>query len=306
MNNQWTHGSLVANIAGGDYDGQQLAYSSVIATVKAVSKTSCTTLRSGSSSYTISCEPKYYISGSGSLNYQKLFDLTYKKVAGIAKQSNVVTNNVDLSSSQNPIKTIADIQGHLLNSASLGVINLSLGLLIPTSGRTFAQVMAEVEKTTLPTIGAVIIVAAGNGGTACASEDLNGCNAVAVAMAFQSATKDNTIVVGATSGNGASETIATYSTRAGILAQRFVLASGEEGDANMAGTSFAAPRVAGIAATLKQKYPSLTSAQIANIILLSASKDINSDGLDDFAGVSPIYGHGKASLTRALSLAGSI
>ena len=51
---------------------------------------------------------------------------------------------------------------------------------------------------------------------------------------------------------------------------------------------------------------SLSSAQIASIILLSANKDINNDGNDDFTGVSPIYGHGKASLTRALSLAGAL
>jgi len=301
----WTHGSLVANIAGGDFDGQQLTSTSITATVKTLNKNSCTTLRAGLN-YTINCEPNYYISGSGSLGYQKLFDITYKKVAGVAKESNVVNNNVNLSSSQNPIQTVADIQGHLLNSSSLGVINLSLGSEISTSGKTFNQVMAEVEKIPLPNIDAVITVAAGNGGAACASQDLNGCNSVAVAMAFQAATKNNVIVVGATSGTGTSENIATYSTRAGILAERFVLASGDEGDPNVMGTSFASPRVAGIAAIVKQKYPSLSSAQIASVILLSANKDINNDGNDDFTGVSPIYGHGKVSLTRALSLAGAL
>ncbi len=74
----------------------------------------------------------------------------------------------------------------------------------------------------------------------------------------------------------------------------------------MVGTSFAAPRVSGVAAILKQKYPSLTAAQISNIILLSADKDINNDGTPDFIGVSPIFGHGKLSLTRALALAGAI
>ena len=213
---------------------------------------------------------------------------------------------MNLSAAQNPIQTVADIQGHLKNSATLSVINLSLGSQIPTSGKTFTQVMVEVEKTPLPNIDAVITVAAGNGGAACATQDLNGCNSVAVAMAFQNATKNNTLVVGALSGSGSSENIATYSTRAGILAERFVLASGEEGNSGIVGTSFAAPRVAGIAAILKQKYPSLTSSQIANVILLSASKDINNDGVDDFTGVSPIYGHGKVSLTRALALAGAM
>jgi hypothetical protein len=39
---------------------------------------------------------------------------------------------------------------------------------------------------------------------------------------------------------------------------------------------------------------------------MSASKDINNDGFDDFTGVSPIYGHGKVSLSRALALAGAL
>jgi subtilisin family serine protease len=129
---------------------------------------------------------------------------------------------------------------------------------------------------------------------------------VAVAMAYQAATNSSTIVVGALSGSGSSENIATYSTRAGVLAQRFIMASGEQGETNVAGTSFAAPRVAGVAAILKQKYPTLTSAQIANVILLSAIKDINNDGTDDFVGVSPIFGHGKVSLSRALALAGAL
>jgi len=233
-------------------------------------------------------------------------NLNYKKVAGVAKKAIVIDNNVNLSSSQNPIQTVADIQGHLKNSAYLGVINLSIGADISTSGKTFDQVMAEVAKFPLARVDAVITVAAGNGGAACATQDLNGCNALAVAMAYQAATSSSTIVVGALSGTGSGENIATYSTRAGVLAQRFVLASGAEGEPNVAGTSFAAPRVAGIAAILKQKYPSLSSAQIANVILMSASKDINNDGFDDFTGVSPIYGHGKVSLSRALALAGAL
>ena len=305
----FTHGSIVSNIAGGDHDGQSLT-TTVNAIVESDVKTSCAILRSGTSRnfngtfYTADCGPNFFIQTFGSTN--RTLGLNYKKVAGIAKRSIVIDNNVNLSSSQNPIQTVADIQGHLGNSAYLGVINLSLGSDIPTSGRTFTEVMAQVSRFPLQRVDAVITVAAGNGGAPCANSNLNGCNSVAVALAYQQATAGSTIVVGATDGVGSSENIATYSTRAGTLAQRFVLASGETGEANVKGTSFAAPRVAGIAAIIKQKYPTLTSTQIANVILLSASKDINNDGFDDFSGVSPIYGHGKVSLTRALALAGAI
>lgn len=300
--NSFSHGALVANIAGGDFDGQILTTRGVPTTIRSVARTSCTVLRASLSPFfTTQCDPDFY---SGV--FSEVFDVTYKKVAGVAKQSLVVNNNVNLSSRQNSLQTVADIQGHLRNSAYLGVINLSLGSDIPTSGRTFAEVMSQVSRFPLQKVDAVITVAAGNGGAPCDTENLNGCNSVAVALAYQQATAASTIVVGATSGVGSSENIATYSTRAGVLAQRFVLAPGDEGSRNIQGTSFAAPRVSGIAAILKQKYPSLTSAQIANVILLSASKDINNDGADDFTGVSPIYGHGKVSLTRALALAGSI
>jgi subtilisin family serine protease len=54
------------------------------------------------------------------------------------------------------------------------------------------------------------------------------------------------------------------------------------------GTSPAAARMAGVAAIIKQKFPALSSHQIAQIILLSADKDMNNDGIPDFAGVDPI------------------
>jgi hypothetical protein len=297
--NQYSHGDLVANIAGGDFDGLQQTIAQTARSSSPVIS-NCTTLTTGGG-FTLGCSsyPQYFSS-------TRTINLSYRKVAGVAMRANVVSNNVNLSSRQNPIQTVADIQGHLQNSAYLGVINLSMGSDIPTSGRTLNEVMTEVSRFPLSRVDAVVVVAAGNGGAACATQDLNGCNSLAVAMAYQAATKGSTIVVGALSGSGSSENIATYSTRAGILSQRFVLASGEQGETGVVGTSFAAPRVAGIAAILKQRYPSLSASQIANIILLSASKDINNDGVDDFTGVSPIYGHGKVSLTRALALAGAL
>jgi len=303
------HGTLVSNIAGGDFSSAKTRASVTLKVKKDSSliSGSCIIKTQFSKYYTPTCSSSFH--GSSYLDgISQAAVLITQRVPGVAAQALVIDNTVNLSSAQNPLKTVADLQGHLQNSSSVDVINLSLGAEIPTSNRTFDEVMGEAQKFPLPRqINSVITVAAGNGGAPCATSNLNGCNAVAVSLAFQNQTKASTIVVGALAGTGTSENIATYSTRAGILADRFILAQGNTGFyANMQGTSFAAPRVAGVAAILKQKYPSLTASQISSVILLSANKDINNDGIPDFTGVSPIFGHGKLSLSRALALAGAI
>lgn len=304
-----SHGSLVANITGGDFSSQKTT-STIALKVNSDSNlvgNSCT-INTRAQYFSPTCSSSFYESYQLSSVAQSA-SISAQRVPGVAAEAFVVNNTLNLSSAQNPLQTVADLQGHLQNSSTAAnVINLSLGATISTSNRTFDEVMTEVKKFPLQRqIDAVITVAAGNGGAACANSNLNGCNAVAVALAFQPQTNTSTIVVGALSGTGSSENIATYSTRAGILADRFILAHGETGFfTGTEGTSFAAPRVAGVAAILKQKYPSLTAAQISNIILLSAEKDINNDGIPDFTGVSSIFGHGKLSLSRALALAGAI
>ena len=115
-------------------------------------------------------------------------------------------------------------------------------------------------------------------------------------------------------------TIATYSNTAGTNIQiqnRFLVASGTvpfatgalsvdgqpiTADGNT-GTSYAAPRVAGYAAIVRQKFPNLTGAKTADILLQTARYDTltcnpNCD--------KSIYGQGEASLSRALAPVGRL
>lgn len=306
------HGALVSNIAGGDPDGQLMTVNAQPQPLNdsAGSLTQCSVTPAPDQNPILApqCPPDFYNS-----QFPYYFvpstnkTISVHKVAGIAKESLVVSDNVNLSRSQNALETVTFIQGHLANSTPSDVINLSLGVDIPTTGKTFDQVMTAAASMNLAAkTNSVIVVAAGNGGAPCATQDLSGCNAVAVAMAFQDATKDITIVAGALEGTGSSENIAIYSTRAGILADRFLLAQGTTGYSDIVGTSFAAPRIAGAAAIVKQKYPTLSSKQIADVLLLSANKDINNSGTPSFTGVHPVYGHGKLDLQRALDLAGAM
>ncbi len=307
MQTSITHGELVSATAGGGVASARVS-KEVALTVKSdnsrVDGTCVIKIKPEDTNYT--CGGSFHEGAAASITGK----LDIRPAAGVAVDALVIPNTVNLSAAQDPLKTVANIQGHLKNSATPGidVINFSLGSEIPTNNLSFSEVMATVDKLPLTEpINAVITVAAGNGGTACAADNLNGCNAIAVSLAFQAQTKASTIVVGALTGAGREENITAYSTRGGILANRFILAHGDTGFyPDVKGTSFAAPRVAGVAAILKQKFPALSSAQIASIILLSANKDIDNDGLVDFVGVSPIFGHGKLDLARALALAGAL
>lgn len=297
-NQAWSHGDLVSNIAGSDFDMKPVPLSKDIQQ----SSSKLVDCSSGGFPSTICPAISYNVSGQSAV-------ITYKSIPGVAPESVVIENNVDLSSDQDPISTVSTVQGHLKNSinGAVNVINLSIGADIPTSGRTTDEVMKQVNLNPISgEVDSVIVVAAGNNGLPCANDDLAGCNSIAIAMAFQSATKNSTIIAGALSGSGTDENIATYSTRAGVLANRFLLAQGYDGLSGRSGTSFAAPRISGAAAILKQKYPNLKPEQIADILLLSANKDITNSGSPLFTGVHPIYGHGKLDLPRALSLANSI
>lgn len=70
------------------------------------------------------------------------------------------------------------------------------------------------------------------------------------------------------------------------------------------GTSFAAPRVAGYAAIIRQKFPNMTAANTASVILDTASW--NARWGDKTATNMTVYGQGEASLGRALAPVGRL
>ena len=300
FNSYVTHGEIVANIAGGD--GVAATSSGPVSdeVVASATRTYC------------SVQPfNYYRCGDNYVySWRTLYDdlsISYTKVPGVAKDATVITNNVDLSRYQDVGNTLNSIYSHFENSKNTEAVNLSVGFNINTVGLSYADLVSSMAAVPhFSTTDAVVTVAAGNGGAACTEGNLNGCNAIAIALAIQPNTKSNTILVGATEGAGLNEKIATYSSRAGMFKDRYMMASGDTGFLGIQGTSFAAPRIAGAAAILRQKFPNLSGSDAASVLLLTANKDINNDGLDDFSGTSSFYGHGKLDLLSALSPQGSL
>ena len=167
----------------------------------------------------------------------------------------------------------------------------------------------------------VAVLAAGND-----TLDTGAVNLLAKSFAEDLSLSSRTLIVGAIRVDPVTGTreMASYSNLAGAntaVQNRFLVANG---DANYVagefvvttdagsfsqtaaqGTSFAAPRVTAYAAILRQKFPNITGAQAASILLDTARTDTLS--CDPFPGCDPaIYGQGEASLSRALAPVGRL
>lgn len=174
------------------------------------------------------------------------------------------------------------------------VINLSLGGSSPSG-----QLAQAIQRAT--SAGIIVVVAAGNDGTA--SPD-------AFAQ-IASSTAANGLVIIAGS-HDATGTISSFSDKAGTFGQFYLTALGERvrsfnqsgQDFLYSGTSFAAPAIAAAVVLLEQAFPTLTPAQIVDILYKSAT-DAGATGTDD------VYGRGLLNLAKAFqpigtaSLAGS-
>ena len=188
------------------------------------------------------------------------------------------------------------------------VINLSLG------GADGISVSLRNAVVRASAAGVVVVVAAGNGGDG--SEPGTDPNQpTAFAAKIREAGATNVIIVGSVDeGNQ----ISAFSQRAGSEAAWFLTARGERvccvyengrifvgqdagGSYNLlfAGTSFAAPQVAGAVALLAQAFPNLTGQQIVRLLLDSA-RDAGAAGTD------AVYGAGVLDIAAAIAPRGAL
>lgn len=148
----------------------------------------------------------------------------------------------------------------------------------------------------------LFIYAAGNSGNVCTDGRLENCNLFAAIFdgIRDAGTSGGHRVMYVGALNDAGNALTTYSLKAGDMKEDFIVANDDiltSGDA--AGTSFAAPRVAGAAALLRHKFPNLNGSALKQILLQTAT-DMGTTGVDE------TYGYGKLNIPNAMSPQGSV
>ena len=143
----------------------------------------------------------------------------------------------------------------------------------------------------------LFIFSAGNSGTYCPDKRIQECSFYPAVVHRQRAAgvtnNEAYIWVGSLTDDGTD--LAPYSHSAGDMGNDFIVAHDDVLSAgDLAGTSFAAPRVSGAAALIRHKFPGINGAQLKDLLLTTA-EDIGD------AGVDVKYGHGKLDLSNALS-----
>lgn len=229
-------------------------------------------------------------------------------VNSVAPEANLTSYAFDL--------TQADAETAFQNLSSQGVhiVNNSWGAarFSHTSGdedTNFDSNVAQWVSSRYKITGAnsydenmLFIFSAGNSGTYCPDKRIQECSFYPAVLHRQRALGETDqeayIWVGSLTDDGTA--LADYSHSAGDMGNDFMVAHDDvlsAGDA--AGTSFAAPRVAGAAALIRHKFPGLDGFQLKNLLLTTAT-DIGDPGVDT------VYGYGKLNLNNALSPQGQL
>lgn len=221
-------------------------------------------------------------------------------IAGVAYDANVLIAKVG-----DQALSTADIRDAIawMNTSKANVVNQSFEMsnVVSLDSYTTANYKAALANNVS------FVTAAGNQGSLCTT--LQTCNIYA-ALPLAAGNSDMLnqkgawIVAGAL--NAVGTDIATYSNRAGLTKNFYLLAPGTVvgdnligGTATNTGTSFAAPIISGGLALLKQKWPQLSGSQQAQILFQTAT-DMGTTGVDD------IYGWGKMDLNKAFNPIGSL
>ena len=248
---------------------------------------------------------------------------------GIPLDNNLYTNTANVFNSNGSFANLSTIQ-------NIGVINTSFGANYNSGTSAAARAVVDSSLATsrsnwvnilkgtsgyvfqgLNLTDAVITKSAGNNSITSEKESF------VKAYADDPSLNNRLLVVGALdfdiNGKGY---IASYSNTAGSYSNvknRFLVASGgtpfsygdianngvllADSDYGSVGTSFAAPRVAGYTAILRQKFPNLDAIKASSILLDTARYDT----LNCNPNCDPnIYGAGQASLSRALAPVGRL
>jgi len=183
----------------------------------------------------------------------------------------------------------------------LNIFNMSYGRYSPTgTGPLVASTAAIIGYAQKGQ--AVVTFAAGNdavpmGGVVTSGSERGKIDIMSVPLAGQ----PSAIIVGALSTNGTTSkpaSMASYSNTASaspVFQKNFLVVGVDTSAGIPAGTSFAAPIVAGYAAILGSKFTTATATAVTNQLL-------NTARTDTVAGYNPAtYGRGEASITRALA-----
>ncbi|QCI79864.1 hypothetical protein E6W36_11180 [Hankyongella ginsenosidimutans] len=174
-------------------------------------------------------------------------------------------------------------------SGGARVVNISLGG-SPASGR----LLTAVQRAT--SAGVIIVVSAGND---------SGSQPDALARSLLSGSISNGLVLVAGS-LAPNNSLSSFSNAAGASTDRFISAPGEQvpttglsgRQLSVNGTSFAAPQVAGALAVLADAYPTLSSAQLVDL-LLSSAVDLGATGADS------VFGRGALNIANAFKPQGA-
>jgi subtilisin family serine protease len=169
----------------------------------------------------------------------------------------------------------------------------------------FLNMAGAINDTTSYDENMLFVFSAGNEGEFC-RDGTGACNLQAAAILKLRETEPTAgarvLYVGSLSDassvseiTGLPKALAPYSHTAGDMKNDYIVAHDDIFYYQQGiGTSFAAPRVVGAAALVRQKFPTLNGANLKQVLLQSAD-DLGAPGVDE------IFGHGQLNVINALS-----